>query len=368
MTRALGRDPARRCMRLDEWPAADQEIWRMALGPADILGPGGERRRHAALSNRLVETSYGRWLGWLSHAGLLDAVAAPADRISPEAVRAYLQALSLYNSTATQARRLEELFIFASLADGGRDWNWIRQLRATVRWRHRPTRDKRSRIVGAEDLVALGQSLMQQAEAGGCRPDWRRALDFRDGLVIALLALRPLRRANFVLLRLGHHLVQRGEAHWVLIDGPDTKTGMPIEFPWPASLDDALADYLRRWRPALLARGALCNSRVSIATDDLWVSSSGRPLDPQGLFDLTRKHTQAAFGRSVSPHRFRDCAATSIALEDPKHIRIASQILSHRSIATTERHYNQARSVEAARVWQTTLARLRNATSRRGQE
>lgn len=365
MTRALGNDPARRCVRIDEWPERDREIWRVAVGPADILASGGERARHAAGSNRAVAAGYGRWLGWLRQADLLDDGADPAARITPERVRAYLAALATYNSTATQARRLEELFIFASLADPRRDWRWIRQLRTWVRRRHKPVRDKRPRIVGAEDLVGLGHSLMRRAEVEGERPDWRRALDFRDGLALALLALRPLRRANFVGLRLGQHLVQRGQVWWLLIDGPETKTGTPIEVPWPSGLHDALAAYLRRWRHVLLERAPFCRSGLPTATDQLWISVNGRALDPQGLFDLARKRTRAAFGRGLSPHLFRDCAATSIAVEDPAHILIASQLLSHRSIATTERHYNQARSVEAARAWQATLARLRGPTNRR---
>ena len=43
--------------------------------------------------------------------------------------------------------------------------------------------------------------------------------------------------------------------------------------------------------------------------------------------------TAAAFGHPVNPHLFRDCAATSIAIDDPQHVRIASQILGHRSAA-----------------------------------
>jgi len=33
--------------------------------------------------------------------------------------------------------------------------------------------------------------------------------------------------------------------------------------------------------------------------------------------------TRDGFGRAINPHLFRDCAATSIAIEDPCHIGIA---------------------------------------------
>jgi len=37
-----------------------------------------------------------------------------------------------------------------------------------------------------------------------------------------------------------------------------------------------------------------------------------------------------------------------MALEDPHHVRIASRLLAHRTLSTTEKHYNQAGSVEAS--------------------
>jgi integrase len=77
------------------------------------------------------------------------------------------------------------------------------------------------------------------------------------------------------------------------------------------------------------------------------------------IYNMIVSRTAKAFGRSVNPHLFRDCAATSIAIEDPERVRIASQILGHRSAATTERYYNQAQAIDAARRYQAFLAKLR---------
>jgi integrase len=63
--------------------------------------------------------------------------------------------------------------------------------------------------------------------------------------------------------------------------------------------------------------------------------------------------------KPVNMHLFRDCAATSIALRDAEHVRIAAGVLGHRSFSTTERHYNLARSVEAAAEYHSHLDRLR---------
>jgi len=80
-----------------------------------------------------------------------------------------------------------------------------------------------------------------------------------------------------------------------------------------------------------------------------------------------RQRTRAAFGRAVNPHLFRDCAATSLALEDPAHVRIAAQVLGHGSFRTTERHYNLAQGQRAAIAWHETLDGLR-APKRQAQE
>ena len=71
------------------------------------------------------------------------------------------------------------------------------------------------------------------------------------------------------------------------------------------------------------------------------------------------EHTGRAFGKPVNPHLFRDCAATSIAIRDPEHVRIAAAILGHSRFETTERHYNLARSVDAAANYHHHLDRLR---------
>ena len=47
-----------------------------------------------------------------------------------------------------------------------------------------------------------------------------------------------------------------------------------------------------------------------------------------------RKHTAERFGQSLSPHLFRDCAATTIATDDPDHVAIIPSILGHTTSRT----------------------------------
>jgi integrase len=93
--------------------------------------------------------------------------------------------------------------------------------------------------------------------------------------------------------------------------------------------------------------------------DRLWIGYLFKPQAPHTLGISIAQRTEHSFGRRVNPHLFRDCAATSIAVHDPKHVRITAGVLGHRSFATTERHYNLATSINAARDYQAQLRRLR---------
>ena len=50
----------------------------------------------------------------------------------------------------------------------------------------------------------------------------------------------------------------------------------------------------------------------------LWVSSDGSPMGYFAIADTIARRTATAFGRPINPHLFRDCAATSIAIDDPR--------------------------------------------------
>jgi integrase len=73
-----------------------------------------------------------------------------------------------------------------------------------------------------------------------------------------------------------------------------------------------------------------------------------------------RQRTGAAFGAALSPHLFRDCAATEIAISDPDHARNIALILGPATQATSEHHYNQAQALQAGRRYHATLETIRH--------
>jgi integrase len=205
---------------------------------------------------------------------------------------------------------------------------------------------------------------MEEAETEVSLSPIRRAVRFRDGLMISLLAYRPVRQKNFASMRLGRHLSKVGGRWQILLAADETKTRIPYEAIFPAALVPRLERYLDVHR-ALLIRGKGADARadpppINPALHAVWVSEVGTELEQHALACRIIKHSKKAFGQSVSPHMFRDAAATSIAVDNPKHIGDAALVLGHSGQKMTEKHYNHARSLEASRKHATTLAQLRH--------
>jgi integrase/recombinase XerD len=353
-----GKAPERRCMPLEEWPDPDRAAWQAATEPADIFAVhGGERADYRTHSNDKTAKGYGRWLTFLKlvfgHDVLLEL---PGDRITRDRTIAYVdQLLVLRNKSSTILNRVQELGDMAKTLAPGRDWSFIAKIASKVRARPVAPNHKRARLETSDKLLGLGLSLMETAE--GQSTARKRAVDYRDGLMIALLSLCPLRRGNFMGLTLGNSLRQIKDEWWIMISGDQAKCHAPLEYPWPKLLLAPLKHYIHVHRPILASRTHKGASKIK---NQLWASETGSALTEMSFFCVVQMRTKAAFGRAINPHLFRDAAATSMAIYDPQHVRLAAPLLGHRSLSTTEKYYQQALSIEASRDFGATLMRLRN--------
>jgi integrase/recombinase XerD len=152
-------------------------------------------------------------------------------------------------------------------------------------------------------------------------------------------AVRPLRRGSDVT---GKTRRKRQRVLQAAKQRHHRERREPLELPFPAVLVPALEHHLAAHRPVLAAGLGRGRGRAGAA---LWLSAEGGPLSAVMLGHLVQARTRAAFGRVVNAHLFRDCAATSLAVEDPSHMRIAAQVLGHAAFGSTER-YNLARGQE----------------------
>ena len=344
-------------LKPDEWPTPDRDAWHMALVPGDLLEPGGLAAKWAPSTQSGVSTSYGRWLAWLTSGGRLDVELAPAARVTPKAVAGYVGYLREQHASSSAVAYLAFLVMALQAIAPDRDWAWLQRIVARLKMESAPAREKRPRLQDTDDLLAFGVKLMAEAEppaAAEASPGiitWQRATQYRDGLMVALLALRPFRRKNFCAMEIGRHLVQRKGGYLLLFEAAETKNHRPLEIPFPAVLATALDRYMTRYRPWLCQQTTHRDPRFPFrpAGQHLWISKTGSALSPEVFYKGLRQRTAAHFGRSIHPHLFRDCAATSIATGDPEHVRIIVNVLGHNSMQTSERYYNHAGSVEAAR-------------------
>ena len=87
---ALGR---RHALPVYAWPAADQALWQSIIAESNILDDSGPAAHWAPTTRDNVRKAYGYWLHWLGGRGLLDPMEPPMDRISPERIKGYIEAV-----------------------------------------------------------------------------------------------------------------------------------------------------------------------------------------------------------------------------------------------------------------------------------
>ena len=77
------------------------------------------------------------------------------------------------------------------------------------------------------------------------------------------------------------------------------------------------------------------------------------------------RHTAEAFGVSVHPHLFRHCGMTSLAIAGSKKVHVGAVMLGHASLATSNRFYNLAQTIDATRDYHRAIESLRMPARRR---
>jgi len=345
----------RACMLVATWPDQDQAAWAKALVCGNPLECGGWASSWRHQSRYKAAVDYGHWLGWLERQAELDLTSAPELRATRDRVGRYLKDLQSRLSSFTVQSRLQGLGDMLRVMTESQQFCWISRAAARLRTRAVSTKNKRQKLKSSDQLVDLGIELMTQADILFETSEHAAALLYRNGLMIAFLAYRPVRPANLAGIMIGEHIVKRGNSWWVIFKADETKQKRPLEFPFPSSLDTALEHYLACYRPILAAGGFNRGS----AGQALWISQDGGVFTAGGMAQAIERLTKAAFGFAINPHLFRDCAATTIAIHDPEHVQIIAMILGHSSMTTSERHYNQAGSLEAGRQYHAVLAETR---------
>ncbi|RTL63141.1 MAG: site-specific integrase [Hyphomicrobiales bacterium] len=343
----------RTSLAFEAWPVADQSLWRSLTASGHVLDQTGLGAHWRPATRNILRRDYGFWLAFLQTQDVDLEAEDPVTRFTRARVRGYTKSLSTH-AASTQAGAIRSLDVILRRSAPAADWTWLRDIRRPLDAAERRLQGarRRHRIVSSNKLYDLGIALMERASA--VEASAKHAVMFRDGLIISLLASRPMRLANLSNIDLERHLVRLPNGE-IQIDfaAEETKTGRPFEVSVPASLCAAFDLYLTFYRPILLGRHA---------HDQLWIGWWGRPLSYHHLGLRITELTQKAFGVAVSPHLFRTAAATTIAAADPHRVGTATAILGHADPRTAERYYNQARSIDAGRAYHKVIHALREQT------
>jgi hypothetical protein len=258
--------PAVRCVRFDGWPDADRAAFRRAQNDDELLDEAGLLARLRPISLLKLRSAYGRWLHFLESRDSTALTLAPAERITRERTAAYIEDLHARNAPLTLAHRIVDLYLVVRALAPEHNWGWLRRLGSRLMLRAKPVRNRRSQLRPPQEVFAAALALMDTAETGSFTSDGKRALAFRDALLLAILASRGPRVGNLGIVQIGRHLVRQGDTWALDFSASETKNGDPNSYELPRELTTPIQRYLDHWRPMLLGGNQ---------SDQFWVSSNG---------------------------------------------------------------------------------------------
>lgn len=332
------------------WPCADRAMWdalNKEAGPLDDRGGLSHLRQ---TSRDTLESRYARWMKWLVLSDPAALVLPPAERATLPRLQTWLKALA---HTKPMSRLMFVDGVLRILRAAAPDHAWDLQLRLLAGLKRNAGRGDRARksgrVLSSAVLLNAGLAL---ATTDAAPNHLKRMLRQRDGTMIALLAVLPMRRRAFCELRLGQSIHITADGISIALSEDMTKTGVPWEAGVPPRVAPVLRHYIENVRPALLARG-------NMAHDFLWVGKKGEILDQNYVGSRIGTLTKRLTGVRVPPHLFRDAAATTLARLSPQSARLIRPVLAHSGFQTAERHYIHAQTIEAGRDYAALISQMK---------
>jgi len=330
-----------RSLPIEDWPEADRSAWMAACQLSERLRPGGAASHLKPISRDDLQRRYGYFLDYLSRRGLLSQDKPTAGHVTPENVHAFLVELKQRVSSVTLYGSIYKLRRASELMAPGEAFGWLREIENDLALDMRP-RSKFDRLVLPEVLVEGGLGLMAEAETAPKLTKLQRPRQFRNGLMVALLSLCPIRLKNFAALEIGHTLVEIRGQWWIVLGAQETKEKRADERPVDQILKPAIDRYITTYRPTLAG---------AASTSALWLSSrDGAPMSYSAVELTIKATTLSTTGVNVSPHLFRTSAASGAAINSGKNPHLATALLHHVHPAITNEHYNRASSFSAAKA------------------
>ncbi|MBY6117434.1 hypothetical protein KUW09_24815 [Mameliella alba] len=332
-----------------QWPEMDRAMWTALFQEGSPLDEQGPLAHYRATSRATLMSRYRRWLKWLADHEPWTLSLEPAERASVERLRRWLKDLD-HTAPITRWSFVEGVMRVLCSAEPDRSWEdqhrLVKALKSAAD-RHR-SRRKEGRVLSSAVLLETGRRLAMEVGANN-----RRWLDgatgIRDGAMISLLALMPIRLRALSSLRLDESVFITSDRITIALPADLTKSGVPWEADVPEQVLPILRKYVDEARPLL-------QSRTEERDPHLWLARHGRGLKIGSFLPQIVKHTERMTGVRVSPHLFRDAAATTLARASPAASRLIGPVLAHKTSGTAEKHYIHALTIDAGRDYAALVA------------
>lgn len=315
-------------------------------------------------SLRMVEWAYGSLLAYVSHHAPERYALPVNERFDEATIRGFIACVAATNTPISVVNMVAFIRRALIRIEQTGDWSRWRQVQNWYQRRVERTFDTKAFRL-TDELVALGDVLMEGAydalcadRANGGSGNYQIFEDYRDGLMIKLLALVPLRKANFRMLRWrllpGAALRAHGSAMRDAVTLTPTSEGYEIAV--TGTVVKTRAGTRRLLTSELEADIDLFRAEIqglagphAVAAGYLWCSRQSGPLDATTINKIIGERTRAAFGVALSPHDFRASAASTAAIFVPDEPELTGSVNGHAPGGRIyESHYSAPVRLDAA--------------------
>ena len=186
------------------------------------LKRGGAGAHMKPITQGDLARRYGYFLDCMNRRGLLDPNKAAAGHVTREGVDAYLAELRDRVGSVTIHGSIYKLRRACELIDTARDLSWLADVEKDLAMVMRP-RSKAGRWVLTEVLVEAGLTLIAEAKTSRTMSKLAQARQARNGLMVAMLAMHPIRLKNFAALEIGRNIVEIKGAWWIVLSVRDER-------------------------------------------------------------------------------------------------------------------------------------------------
>lgn len=333
------------------WPGADRALWAAAVKRSALFDEGSDFADLSDGSLRLFKQGYGQWLSYLARHAPAALEAPPGKRVTQSRIEGFIA--DAYGrgvkerSVATLLRSIQKV----NQAFGGGWPRWLHTAQRRIYRASNPTGLKKPAAVTADAIFGRAIAILRQLEESPLPDALQQAVAWRQALMLGIQIACPVRLRAMVAMTVDKHIVLAGEQVILRWAASDMKDKQARDMPLPEGLVDPLRAYLWSWRPVLLGGHP--------ATEALWISQRGAPLNANSYQSGLALYTKRVLGGALRPHAFRHIAATSIAEKNPAEAGIIRDVLGHATIRTSEMYYNRASMRQATAKLQEVVDRVR---------